>query len=112
VLVEIRNYHYRPQELSIYKKWAQVHAVPYLKQQLDLVGFWIDNGEPPEVLDEPLDQLGPANITWIIQWQDMDERNQRMQVVFGSLEWQKIFEKLPGGFEHYLRREARFSEAL
>jgi hypothetical protein len=112
VLVEIWNYHYRPQELANYRKWAHVHALPYLRQQFDLVGFWIDNGEAPEVLGEPLDQLGPANITWIIQWQDMGERNQRMQAIFTSLEWQKIFEKLPGGFENYLRREARFTEAL
>ncbi len=112
MLVEIRSYHYRSQELSNYRQWARDHALPYLKQQFDLVGFWIDNGEPAEVLDEPLDKLGPANITWIIQWQDMDQRNGRMQAVFESPEWQKIFEKLPGGFEHYLRREARFCEAL
>ena len=112
MLVEIRDYHYQSQELGKYRQWASDHAVPYLKQQFDLVGFWIDSGKPPEVLGEPLDLLGPANITWIIQWKNMEERKERMQAVFGSLEWLEVFENLPGGFEHYLRRDARVTEAL
>lgn len=112
MLYEIRTYHYRPEQLETYRDWASKHAVPFLKASFDLVGFWIDSGEPAEVLDEPLDKLGPANITWILRWQDMDERNRQMQAVFSSPEWDAVFAELPGGFEHYLRREARFSQAL
>lgn len=112
MLVEIRNYHYRPEALEIYRQWAREHALPFLKQQFDLVGFWIDNGLPAEILDTPLDHLGSANVTWILRWQDMEQRDKQMLQVFQSLEWEEIFARLPDGFENYLRREARFAEAL
>ena len=50
--------------------------------ELDLVGFWIDNGKAAEVLDEPLDHLGAASITWIIRWRTMVQRNARVEEVF------------------------------
>ena len=44
-MFEIRNYHYEPTKFDKYQKWATKEAVPYLREHLDLVGFWMDNGE-------------------------------------------------------------------
>jgi hypothetical protein len=112
MFVEIRSYHYRPEALAAYKHWASEFAVPHLDSKLDLLGFWIDSGQDSEVLDEPLDELGAANITWIIRWQSMAQRNERMTEVFTSEQWEQIFAQLPGGLDNYLRREARFAESV
>ena len=49
MFVEIRNYHYDPDKFEAYRNWAVDEAVPFLKANLDLVGFWLDNGEKPEI---------------------------------------------------------------
>ncbi|MEH6589739.1 MAG: hypothetical protein V7746_05765 [Halioglobus sp.] len=112
MFVEIRSYHYRPDALAAYKQWATEFAVPYLNEQLDLVGFWIDSGQSPEVLDAPLDALGTANVTWIIRWHSMAQREERMTEVFTSEQWEQVFAQLPGGLDNYLRREGRFAESV
>ena len=50
-MVEIRSYHYDPAKFEAYKVWAVEEAVPFLKANLDIIGFWMDNGTPPEVSD-------------------------------------------------------------
>ena len=49
-MFEIRNYHYEPTKFDKYQTWATKEAVPYLREHLDLVGFWMDNGEATEVM--------------------------------------------------------------
>ena len=51
-MFEIRCYHYLPEKFEAYKKWAIDEAVPFLKENLDVVGFWVDNGLPPEITGE------------------------------------------------------------
>jgi hypothetical protein len=39
MLFEIRNYHFNPALFEAYKEWAKAEAIPYIAQQLDVVGF-------------------------------------------------------------------------
>ena len=49
MIYEIRDYHYRPDIIDKYKTWAEA-AVVVLRDKLDVVGFWIDEGQHvPEI---------------------------------------------------------------
>lgn len=113
MLYEIRNYHFDPERFDAYKRWAAEEALPFLKRELDLVGFWVNNEEPADVIGEPMDAMGSANITWIIRWSDKATRDATMERVFGGdEEWAGIFARVPGGFASYKRMESKFTEAL
>ena len=64
-MYEIRDYHYRPDIIDRYKKWAE-DAVIVLRDKRDVVGFWIDEGQiEPEIsgtdtIDSP---IGSANVS-------------------------------------------------
>lgn len=110
MLYEIRNYHFKPERFEEYKAWAKDQALPFLSRELDLVGFWA--GDDNEVTGAAMDELGSANITWIIRWPDRKTRDEQMATVFTGPEWEKIFEGVPGGLPSYLRMEAKFTEDL
>ena len=111
-MIEIRCYHYLPEKFEAYKKWAIDEAVPFLKENLDVVGFWVDNGLPPEITGEdPADHKhGVANITWIIKWKSESDRATGMKEVLGGSSGRYLVEtsRLKG----YLQMEARFAEEL
>ncbi len=111
-MIEIRNYHIAADSYPAYKVWANAIAVPYLKQHLPIIGFWLNTDGEVEVLGEPMDSMGPANVSWVLKWQNMDERNEKMAAAFSGEEWDKVFAELEGGFDIYLRRETRFCEAV
>ena len=108
---EIRNYHYEPKLMKEYREWATKLALPYIRKNMDLVGFWVNVDEAPQIGGKPLDELGSATVTWIIRWDDMATRNEVMSKAFATSEWQEIMKGNPGQ-ENYLRTEAKFSEAL
>jgi hypothetical protein len=112
MLFEIRNYHFAPALFDAYREWGKREAIPYLSRQLDLVGFWASTADQPEVLGRPHDELGSANITWIIRWRDLEQRNEVLPRVFATPEWKDIFSRVPGGMPSYLRIESKFAEAL
>lgn len=111
VMYEIHDYHFNPETFDEYKKWVIDEVVPFLRANFDLVGFWIDNIESPEVGGaSPMElKLGSANATWIARYNSMEERNRHREEVFGSEEWQKIWANHPeeNGYLHY---ETRFME--
>ena len=108
-MYEIRNYHFKPELFEQYKAWAKDKALPFLDRELDLVGFWATEGES-EVTGADMDDLGSANITWIIRWPDRETRDQTMSTVFTGEEWDAIFQHIPGGIESYQRMVAKFTE--
>ena len=69
-MFEIRSYHYDPAKFDAYKRWAVDDAAPFLKANLNVVGFWLDNGKDIELTgSDPAPQKhGAANVTWIIKW--------------------------------------------
>ena len=112
MLYEIRDYHYRPEIFPDYRKWAE-EAVPVLREQLDLVGFWIDDGVAPEVQGaEPMQPaLGQANVTWIIRWQDKADRDANFRKAFETEEWKAVWARHPDP-NGYLQTLARFMTAM
>jgi hypothetical protein len=112
MLYEIRNYHIRPDSFAAYKQWAKSVAIPHLATKLDLVGFWINTADAAEVRGEAQDARGAANVTWILRWPDKATRDATMATAFVGPEWEAVFAQLPGGFDNYLRTEAKFAEAL
>ena len=111
MIYEIRNYHYEPSAMDAYRVWATDIALPYLRAHLDLVGFWVNLDEPPEVNGKPQDDLGSATVTWIIRWPDLATRHEHFPKLFDTDEWKAIMADNPG-LENYHRMEAKFSEAL
>ena len=111
MIYEIRNYHFEPSLMTEYKAWARDSALPYIRAKVDLVGFWTNIDEPPEVVGRALDELGSATVTWIIRWPDIETRHDTMAKIFGTPEWNEIAEGNPGR-QHYHRIEAKFAEEL
>lgn len=111
-MYEIRNYYYKPELFEAYKAWAKSRALAYLQRELDLVGFWTNLPDAPQINGQAMDNLGSANITWIIRWKDMATRNEVMGRIFQTPEWAEIFKDVPGGISSYLRMEAKFAEQI
>ena len=111
MIYEIRNYHYEPSLMTEYRHWATEYAVPYIRTHMDLVGFWINLDEPPQIGGKPLDELGSATVTWIIRWEDVATRQREFGRIFGSDEWRTIMARNPGQ-ENYHRTEAKFAESI
>jgi len=112
-MFEIRNYHYDPAKFAPYKKWAVEEAVPYLKANFDVVGFWIGNGDEPEYKgQDPMDlKHGAANVTWIIRWDSREAREAGHVRVFQGDGWKDIWSRHPDA-NGYLQIEARFAEEI
>jgi len=113
VLYEIRDYHYRPDLIEAYKKWA-LGATVVLRRNLDVVGFWVDEGEhKPEITGStPIDSpIGSANVTWIIRWDSKAARDAAMKTVFSAPDWQAVWARHPDP-NGYRQISARFMTAL
>jgi hypothetical protein len=110
---EIRSYHYDPDRFEAYKQWALDEAVPYLKANLNIVGFWIDSGIPAQVSGKSPSamELGSANITWIIRWADKAARDEGHRTLFGGAGWKDIWSRHPD-VDGYLQMEARFADEI
>lgn len=111
MLFEIRSYHYDPNKWDVYKQWARTEALRYMKANWDIVGFWFDSGETPEFRgQDPMPRkFGAANITWIIRWESMEQRNQAHKDLSESEDWRKIWSTHPDP-NGYLHIEVRFAE--
>jgi hypothetical protein len=112
MIYEIRNYYFEPSRLDEYKAWAKNKAMAYLKRNLNVLGFWANTHQKPEVSGRDMDALGSANITWIIGWNDVSQRKATLDKVFATPEWREIFKYVPGGPASYLRIECKFTESL
>jgi hypothetical protein len=112
MLYEIRDYHYRPDLFEAYKAWAE-EAVPVLRANMDLVGFWIDQGIEPEVRgsNPPDAPIGYANVTWIIRWKDKADRDANFAKALQNEEWQAVWAKHPDQ-NGYIQMLGRFMEAM
>ncbi len=112
MLYEIRNYHFKPELIEEYKAWAKNHAIPYLGSKMDVIGFWVNTADAPEVGGAPQDALGVANVTWIIKWRDLAQRQVDWPAAIKGPQWESVIANVPGGMTSYLRLESKFAEAL
>ncbi|MEH6556924.1 MAG: hypothetical protein V7708_03955 [Oceanicoccus sp.] len=112
-MFEIRSYHYDPEKFDVYKKWAVDEAVPFLKANLNIVGFWLDSGKTIELSgsDPAPHKHGVANVTWIINWESEEDRERGFNEVLGGEAWQDIWSRHPDA-DGYLQMEARFAEEI
>ncbi|RZV50420.1 MAG: hypothetical protein EX270_11485 [Pseudomonadales bacterium] len=112
MIFEVRNYHIDPVVFDEYKEWMNAEPLAYLKKNLDIVGFWLGTNVEPEIKGVPHGDLGFANVTWIIRWVNMEQRNKVLPEVIGTSEWAELFARAPGKGERHLRIESRFMEML
>ncbi len=113
MIYEIRDYHYRRDIFEAYEVWAK-EAVVVLRDKLDVVGFWVDDGKhKPEVAgSDPHDcPIGSANVTWIIRWEDMAQRNEVMKTAFTGDAWKSVYAKHPD-HDGYIQLASRFMKAM
>ena len=45
-IYEIRDYTIASKDFPVYKAWAEQKAGPWLKADLDVLDFWMDDPEP------------------------------------------------------------------
>ena len=111
-IVEIRDYTIDPEWWDAYKKWAIDHAAPWLKANLDVIDFWMDDGMEAEVSGSTpsVSANGQANVCWIIRWPSKAERDTQFAEKFSSSEWQAIWGNHPNE-NAYLHMNARFMKA-
>ena len=77
---------------------------------MEVVGFWV-NSEMAPIYGGSLPQdenVRPADITWIIRWQDRAQRDKVWEELRSDPERDAILSHVPGGRESYLRTEAKF----
>lgn len=48
--------------MADYKIWADEVALPYIREHLDLVGFWVNIDEPAQVNGKPEDDPGHCDL--------------------------------------------------
>ena len=112
-IVEIRDYTIEQAWLEAYKEWAEQLAPPWLKKNLDVVDFWVDDGIEASVdgSDPKLSPHGQANVCWIIRWASKEERDIGFNAVLENPEWQEIWSKHPNE-NAYLVMNARFMKSV
>ena len=112
-IVEIRDYTIEQAWLEAYKEWAEQLAAPWLKKNLDVVDFWVDDGIEASVdgSDPKLSPHGQANVWWIIRWASKEERDIGFNAVLENPEWQEIWSKHPNE-NAYLVMNARFMKSV
>ena len=108
-IVEIRDYTIDPAQFGAYREWACELAAPWLLANLDVIDFWLDEGDEAEVTgsDPHVSPNGQANVCWIIRWPDRAARDEGFERFAANSEWQAIWAKHPCP-DAYLQMNARF----
>ena len=112
MIFEIRDYHYQADRLEEYRVWAG-EAVVFLGERWDLLGWWMDSGAAPRIMGSDPMQLkhGLANITWMLRWDSIEERESAWEELWENPKWLDLWDRHPG-FEGYLQLAVRFMEEV
>lgn len=107
-IFEFRDYHYRRDLWHEYRAWSH-RASEILADRFDVMGFWFDDGIPTRVEgSDPMDlRLGAPNVTWIIRWHDMQQRDQAWDALWQDKEWTRHWSRHPDS-DGYLHMSIRF----
>ena len=108
-IVEVRDYTINEDDFAAYCEWAETLAAPWLKENLDLVGFWLATDDPAEVtgVDPHVSKHGQANVHWMIRWDSREAREERWQTWTKNPGWEAIWAKHPNP-SAYLQMNVRF----
>ena len=87
-------------------------AVPWLKANLDVIDFWVDDGIEPEIAGSApvVSPNGQPNVCWIIRWPSKAARDEMFKASMSSAEWQEVWSKHPNP-NAYLHVNIRFMKA-
>ncbi|MGI9596925.1 MAG: hypothetical protein ACR2QK_12240 [Acidimicrobiales bacterium] len=112
-IVEIRDYTIESEWFPAYREWAINDAVPWLKANLDLVDFWIDDGLESEVSGSApvVSPNGQPNVCWVIRWPSREARDEGFQAFVDDPGWREVWAKHPRPGA-YLQTNARFMRAV
>ena len=112
-IVEIRDYTIEADWIDAYKDWADNIAAPWLKNNLDVIDFWVDTGIETEVggSSPVVSPNGHPNVCWIIKWSSKEDRDLGFAALKSNEEWQEIWSKHPNE-NLYLHKNARFMKAI
>lgn len=108
-IVEIRDYTIDPEWFPAVREWAQRHGAPWLKANLDVIDFWVDDGIEPEVTGSSpvVSPNGQPNMCWIIRWPSKAARDAEMGATAKHPELQEVWAKHPNP-DAYLHVNVRF----
>ena len=111
-IFEIRDYTMEAARFAEYKAWALEQAAPWLKANLEVVDFWIDDGIEAEVSgSDPQGSChGQPNVCWVIRWASREARDAGFKAFTSHPEWQAIWSNHPCP-DGYLQMNARFMRA-
>lgn len=111
-IVEIRDYTIEAEWFDAYKEWAIELAAPWLKANLDVIDFWMDDGIEAEVGGSApvVSPNGQPNVCWIIRWPSKAVRDEQFGQFPKDPEWQAIWAKHPNE-NAYLQMNARFMKS-
>lgn len=112
-IVEIRDYTIDPAAFADYREWATRLAAPWLKANLDVIDFWMDDGMESEVTgsNPQVSENGQANVCWIIRWPDKETRDAEFATRMSHEEWKEIWAQHPCP-DGYLQMNVRFMRAF
>jgi len=90
-IVEIRDYTIEVEWFEAYRRWAQRLAAPWLKANLDVIDFWVDDGFEAAVSGSaPFESPnGQPNVCWIIRWPSRTSRDEGYAAFAENPEWRE-----------------------
>lgn len=110
-LYEIRDYHWEG-DFDAYKEWW-IEGLEVLGAKMDVVGVWFDSGTETRIsgVDPMPLPHGSANVTWIVRWNDLEQRDAVWDALQTDAAWMACAERHPG-FDGYLNMSVRFMERM
>ena len=113
VLYEIRDQTIDPEWFDRYVYCAENHFIPYAKERIDIVNFWVDKGIDAEVTgtNPIVSKNGQPNITWVSRYKNKRERDAFFESLETDDEWEKVWSKHPKP-DAYIHENARFFKSI
>jgi len=112
MIVEIRDYTIDSESFPAYREWADNLAAPWLRANLDVIDFWVDDGIEAEVSGSApvVSPNGQPNVCWIIRWPSRSERDEGYRAFAEDPGWREIWAEHPNP-NAYLHVNVRFMRA-
>ena len=113
MIYEIRDYTIEKRWFRKYVYWAENYFIPYAKDRIDLIDFWVYSDLDAEVSGKnPFKSPNvQPNITWVAKFENMVERNNFYENLDNNPEWDEIWNKHPNP-DAYIHKNSRFFESI
>ena len=96
MIYEIRDYTIEEQWFEKYVFWAKNYFMPYAKEKIDIIDFWVYVGLDAEVEGQNpiVSPNGQPNITWVAKYENKLERDKFFESLETDPEWDKVWSKV------------------